>query len=264
MKKEKIKILTLVLLLVGIFLLVAPIIVEAVTYGDTIHKGTIEIVGKFNAVDLTDLNETLLDQQQLVFDAYYMPYYDDPLLGEDEGTIIQQVMNDRKPMVGFDIAVAQHGSPGDLYIGIRSDVGGSNSGISTMYSYAYLPQDALPEDDTFYLITFEIAQSSNTNPYDGYSGFIQVNAVDDSSSSDNNCWMIAAAQNDVYTRGVTKFDTGNQWTNIPGDFWFRTYTTEAPAPSIGITISTTILSQFFGIVSLIGAVISGVKYYGVL
>lgn len=191
-------------------------------------------------------------------------------------SILQPVANNREPMTGFQVAIGRHGSPSsDLYMGIMYPF------TVPCYNHPYDGQNyiiagnvaavAVPQPDTFYWFGIDCSDY----PLDISSGSpplgIVLFSTDD--TTDGNYWMCGAGTGNPYSayqpRGWSNI--ADQWLEgvlVEGhnhDMCFATYTTAGgggdEVPSITIS-TTTWVTTSLGIFSLIGACLSGSKYFG--
>lgn len=188
----------------------------------------------------------------------------------------QGVKNDRTPFYGFSILVSEERESGPpeepMYFGIISGkyTGNDLYDLSNWEAAVVLNPGVLPQTDTRYWITVEFNSPLYIDPTPVPTKFYIV-ALSEDVAMDGNwfVWHCSGNLGDVYDRGhVWQYYEG-AWYDFPGagDMAFATFTTAGATPTppvVGISISISIVSQFMGALSWIGAVISGTKFYGLV
>jgi hypothetical protein len=271
MKKENWKYLTIVLVIAAVGLLIFSSVTafpSEMSVNQTHTGETYEAIniGTQNAYIITDFDPNELDQVQDSLSVYYKIG-----VGSHGCSILQPVVNDREPMTGFQVAIAKHGTPSsDLYIGIMYPTYGNPfDGQNYMIAGAISASD-VPQADTFYWFGMDCSDY----PLDISSGppALAIVLMSTDNPDDSNYWMWGGGSGDPYPtyrpRGWSTQD--NAWQNdmLPDagtiDMCFATYTTSGGGGEVPtITIATTTwVTTISGIFSLIGAFLSGSKYFG--
>lgn len=271
MRKGHWKYLSLTLSIVGIFLILLSMFFPATfqeagraAYGQTVTStfGVGEADGIQIAADglLTvtpaDLDPNNLDQH---WETYSHAYAVGPMW------YLQSFKDIRCPMLGFSVLISRtEVIPEEpLIIGlVASQLEGADLYDTSNWLVAgSLPADALP-DQNWYWISLEfslIVQPEET--------CYIVCVSNDMDPNDEHYWRWAVQYpTGGYDRGqffIYDFDN-EEWTGRNYDACFRTYSAgwlPPEPPIVQIASSYTVVSQFFGSLSLIGAVISGIKYF---
>lgn len=209
-----------------------------------------------------------IDQvQDQASSAYYIGY-----IGSNDGCYKQLVYNDRESFIGFSVAIGKHGTPTEpLYLGVlkignegfESPLDGDNyhalGGLS--------PDINIPDDQLVW-----IDMDFTSMPYNKRNVNIVALSLDD--PTDGNYWFWGVMTGNPYQDDSPGdiYDTPGQWYwdderwSIGGmadeDFTFVTYTeggTGSEPPSINITVNTMVTTGT-GIICLLGACFSGIKY----
>ena len=202
--------------------------------------------------------------------CYYIGY-----LGGNNGCYKQLIVNDREPYIGFSVAIGKHGTPTEpLLIGVlkignegfESPLDGDN-----YHALGGISPDINIPDDQLVWIDADFASM----PYNKKQ--VNIAAVSTDDPTDGNYWFWGAMSGNPYQDDAPGniHDTPGQWHwanerwGIGGmddeDFAFITYTeggTGGEPPSINIVVNT-LVTTTSGILCLIGACFSGIKY-GVL
>lgn len=182
----------------------------------------------------------------------------------------QEVINDRSPLTAFSVCVGRHGSPSDsLYVGIMI---GSLLDPPELYNLnnwdlvGEIKASILPKQDVLYWVTGDIS----SNPLQisaGQSFYIVV--VSNDINTDDTLWVWGFGGNsNTYPPGANCWFSGQNWESAAwGDCIFRSYTTSdgdgnGVPPDISISIQSQVVTEIIGIVSLLGAFISGTKSLG--
>lgn len=226
------------------------------------------IAGAQRAYLITDFDSDKIDQLQDKLDVYYKIGF-----GSSGCGVLQPVVDDREPLTGFQVAIGRHGSPSEfLWIGIMYPSYGPpfNGNYAVV---GYLQAVNVPEEDTFYWFGIDCS----SNPVDIPSGLpamgIVVVSYDDPDDSDY--WMWGAGSGNPYgtyrPRGWNTQD--NAWQNDmlsdgTVDMCFVTYTTSSggnggDVPVISITTTSWVTANI-GFACLIGAAVSGIKYFSII
>ena len=275
MKKENWKYLTMVLVIAGVLSLIFssisahptelssshPIVDKTKNY-EMINGGTRQ-ASIFAEIDPDDL-----DQLQNQLDAAFKIG-----VGSTGCSILQPVVNDREPMTGFQVIVARHGTPSsDLWFGImyphrRCPFDGQNYMIASSLTPAHFPNS-----DTFYWAGMDLSDYPLDIPSGTPALNIVVMSVDD--PDDDNYWFWGCSTTNTYPNYHPYGWNVNEeeWQDdILPDAWnkdmcFATYTSAGGSGDIPeITIATTTwVTAGLGIFSLIGAFLSGSKYFGLI
>jgi len=270
MKKENWKYLTIVLVIAAVGLLIFSSVTafpsEMSVNSTTDKSQTYELIngGTYSAYIITDFDPDEIDQLQDALSAYYKIG-----VGSSGCSILQPVVNDREPMTGFQVAIGKHGTPSsDLYIGIMYPTYGSPFDGQNYMMAGSISASDVPEADTFYWFGMDLSDY----PLDISSGppALAVVVMSTDNPDDSDYWMWGGSGGNPYPtyrpRGWNTED--NEWQNelLDGtvDMCFVTYTTSGgggDTPNITIT-TTTWVTTISGIFGLIGAFVSGSKYFG--
>jgi hypothetical protein len=271
MKKENWKYLTMVLVIAGVLSLIFSSVTafpSEMSVNQTNTGETCEMIniGTQKAYIITDFDPDELDQMQDLLTVYYKIG-----VGDSGCSISQPAVNDREPMTGFQVAIARHGTPSsDLYIGIMYPYDNDPFVGDNYILLGALSASSVPQADTFYWFGIDCSGS----PLDISSGppAMSVVLVSVDNPDDSDYWMWGGGSPNPYPvyrpRGWNT--QANEWQNdmLPDgwniDMCFVTYTTSGgggEAPNITIS-TTTWVTTGLGIFSLIGAFLSGSKYFG--
>lgn len=259
MKKEHWMYMTVILftaamlLMFGSFYAASPNIITTPQYN---FIGSIDEPIHMDNIAILSLDPDALDQVQTSGD-------NSVAIGSSSW-LMQSGYNDREPFTGFLMCIAEHGTTTQpIYIGVML----SPLDPQDWDNWAFvgvLNPDVLPKKDTFYWIGFDL--ESDPLPIDaGEDWYLLAMSMDD--PSDGNCWAWKIDDQQSYSRGTAMAFDGNNWHSGPYDMAFKTYTIEGNGggdgePSVTITSTYQVaVYQFLGSVSLLGAVISGTKYF---
>lgn len=228
----------------------------------------VESAVPFSFFDLMTLNPNQLDQKQETLGPPGTNSYAIGISPYGPFWVGQGVRNERSPLYGFSVAVGKFGTPtSPLYVGIMA-----RGLLFPPYIYDFrnwdgvgrITPDILPNEGIFYWVTFEF---STPLSIPAGSNFYIV-AVSDDNNHDGNSWGWGyGGDTDTYPRGSNYCWSESDWewsSTTWGDCIFRTYTTEGASqdpPSITITSTYQVVSSFLGAFSLLGAVVSGAKYF---
>lgn len=225
--------------------------------------GSIEEYAHVNNLIITSLDPEDLDQAQTS-----MPGGLNIAIGSGSSGygswIMQSGYNDRYPFTGFQIGLAEHGTTTEpIYVGVmlgKLDPQDENNWAVI----ARLDPGVLPEKDTFYWLGLDLEDDPlSIGP--GQNWYLLAISMDD--PVDGNWWMWGCSDQQPYPRGTAMAFDGSNWHDMPYDMTFKVYTVEGgepEEPEITITSNYQVVSQFLGSLSLLGAVVSGVKYFTVV
>lgn len=273
-KKKTWKYITLVFIVVGISLLgfsAFPIVISHVpsTISNTvpydIDLDEFDIVNAERIGILADPPPETLDQWQDVMNCDYQ-------IGAGGYWMAQSVKNYREPLTAFVVGLARHGLPlygglpAPIYIGIMDPLNDPHDPRNFDYIGYIMPSD-IPEDEFHWIGKYPLDISIPANTFFG------VVVISESSDPDSGYWLLAANDANPYDRGVLgcRNFVDHIWNCEPindckSDMCFATYTIEGDDPPpdppvITITSTYTIITQFFGGLSLIAAVVTGSKFF---
>ena len=160
---------------------------------------------------------------------------------------------------GFDMLIARIGEPTEpivLSIDYQKSIGESYQGQRSTQIYS----DDLPKESILYWV----GHSFGENPFVEDSLFVTAVSIDD--QTDGNYWVWAFSDENPYTGGMMlKINQDLTYGTVDSDWdgTFAIYTEEAAGggdepPVISISINTYI--QTAGLISLLGAALSSIKY----
>ncbi|MBS3748180.1 MAG: hypothetical protein KGY67_00585 [Candidatus Thermoplasmatota archaeon] len=277
MEKKNWKIITIMLIVFAVFLLIYPVVSQP-DASNTVKinhdmSGTknIRIRKAETPTIFTDLSNNQIDQFQDVLGNEVKSVAVGP------SWVCQGVVNDRRPMYGFSILIGEHGTSSEpLIFGLMNArlEGNDLYDTSNWDVVAVLNPDTLPEKDTFYWVSVEFDGSIHYAEDE----LFQIVAVCEDYGYEDNTWFFWGVSGDkgsVYSRGRAWKYVNDKWEvwSDAGDTTFITYTTETDEPpddepdpdnppDLDVSFSTTVLSQTIGVFSLVGALVSGSKFYG--
>lgn len=222
----------------------------------------------FSSFNILDINPNQLDQEQETFGPQGENIYAIGISPYGPFFVGQEVRNERSPMYGISICVGRMGIPTEtLYVGVMIQ-----GLLFPPYLYdlnnwdwvAGITPDIFPDEYSLLWLTAEFTPPLNIPA--GSNFYIVAISLDN--NQDGNSWAWGYGGNtDTYPRGSNYCWSESEW-EWPGTTWgdcmFRTYTTEAAAqdpPSITITSTNQVVASFLGSFSLLGAVVSGAKYF---
>ena len=244
--------------------------VSAVKSATIFHQYTFEAKLKhmkyLDMVSIQSLDPDQLDQSQEQIGNDVKAYAIGPMW------VCQGVKNDRSPIYGFSMILGEYheGVPTTepIYIGITSSLltGSQLYDLDNWDAVGYMNPGTLPEIGVFYWVTYELNTPLNIPA--GQTFYI-IAISEDQSYGDVNWWQWATAGDlgDVYPRGSNYVYNGESWDDSWRDMCFRTYTTpnggngDGEPLQITITSNYQVAAQFIGSLSLLGAVVSGTKYF---
>lgn len=286
-KKETWKYIAVIFIVAGIVFFVYSFTFNPIASGVTTKSASlstwtvptftrVERVKSFSFFNILDINSNQLDQKQETFGPPGENIYAIGISSYGPLFIGQEVRNEREPMYGFSVCVGRHNVPTEpLYVGIMIE--------GLLYPpYLYdlsnwdwagkITPDIFPKSDTLYWLTAEfLDDAGEPAPLDieAEDNFYIV-AISEDNNQDGNSWAWGFGGNtDTYPRGDNCWWCESEWywdNAAYGDCMFRTYTTESTPqdpPSITITSTYQVVASFLGSFSLLGAVVSGAKYFTV-
>jgi len=179
--------------------------------------------------------------------------------------VMQTGWNDREPLTGFAMGLAEHGTCTEpLYIGLMYSTQNPENWDYWRW-YGRLDPGVLPEKDTYYWLGYDFENNPLIPPINAGTVWC-ITAVSMDSPGDGNWWTWGCNDQQSYARGTAKIWGGLEtwWQDIPYDMTFKTYTVEGGVgeePTITITSTNQVVASFLGSFSLLGAVVSGAKYF---
>lgn len=280
MKKKTWQYITLVFTVVGISLWVfsavpvigshAPSATSYITLSDIdIDKWDMDVTN-IQRLEILSIDPETLDQAQDIINQYFKI-----CLGGDGYWMCQSIKNYREPLTAFSVGIGRHGTPwsptgiNGLFIGIMDPLGNPEDPDDFIF-VGYIPPEAIPEDDVFYWMSVDLSSDPIDIPPET---FFKIVVISFSMPHTEGYWMLGTSgTQNPYDRGVlASWDFTNNWWDCTQigcgyDMCFATYTVESDgpppdAPVITITSTSQVVSQVFGSLSLLGAAVSGIKYY---
>lgn len=223
---------------------------------------------RFSFFNILELNPNQLDQKQEILGPPGENTYAIGISSFGPLFIGQEVKNEREPMYGFSVCVGRLNVPTEpLYVGIMIE-----GLLCPPYLYdlsnwdwvGMITPDILPESGTLYWLTVEFSDPLDIPAEDNF----YIVAISEDNNQDGNSWAWGYGGNtDTYPRGYNYYWSEDEWSWLGttwGDCMFRTYTTESTPqdpPSITVTSTYQVVASFLGSFSLLGAVVSGAKYF---
>lgn len=279
MEKKHWKITTIVLVIFAVFLIAYPVVSQPDSSNTiSIKENTVikevRVRQAITPTIYTDLSQNQIDQYQDVIGNEVKTVPIGP------SWVCQGFVNDRRPMYGFSILVGEHGtSSKPLIFGLMNArlEGSELYDTSNWDAVAVLNPNTLPEKDKLYWLTVEF---NDFSLHYADNEKVQIVAVCEDYDYEDNTWFFWGCSGDkgnVYGDGKAWRYENEQWVvwDDVGDTCFITFTTETSdppngepdpdePPSLGISLTTSVISQTAGIISLIGAILSGSKFYGLI
>ena len=294
MKKKSWKKITLALIIIGCLFLVFsafPILADYTPPSTSTNYTSPSInidnwdidIKNAEITEVISLDPNTLDQSQEIMNGYFKigigAYY----------WMAQSVKNDREPLTGFYVAVARHGKPtmgllfpAPLYIGIIYPTSKSNPENPNNFNIlGKITSEQLPENDKFYWMGLDLSSNPINIPPETFFHIVVISEAMDIGYQ--NYWMLGVTigtdtSKDAYNRGVLGhwlFQKGwwecGDLSHCAYDMAFATYTVPGDngngnggngggPPTITITSNHQVISQVLGLMSFIGAAISGIKF----
>jgi hypothetical protein len=171
--------------------------------------------------------------------------------------LVQSFKNSRSPMLGFSVLLSRSQMPEKpLILGIRSSLLGDTWVYAT-----YISGNDLPNMYEWYWIDFEFPDPLSYSIGKTY----YITLISEDIFEDGNHWRYAVDDSNSYSDGfLYKYDFSDPgwvpWSSYDGCFKTYTETDDPSPPIIDISVTSTISMQL-GFIALIGAVLSGSKYY---
>ena len=230
----------------------------------TIQQGNYELtilgpLDRINPGDFIGMGD--IDQQQTKVD---MGYLIGPVTN-NRGWYAQAVQNDRTPCDAFSVTIGYHGNPDKkLYCGLMSPLMDPRLIPDNYQRIAWIDMSIMGhyDPDTVYWLRVD-------NSYTPFPGKIfSLVFVTEHVPTSEDYWFTGAGSNNPYPRQVCRswcFQEEHWCSAITDDLCFKTYT--APdgggdeEPAISISTNSWVVTQTMGILSIVGAVISGVKIF---
>lgn len=228
----------------------------------------------FSFFNILDINPNQLDQKQETFGPQGENIYAIGISPYGPFFVGQEVRNEREPLHGISICVGRMGIPTEpLYVGVMIQ-----GLLFPPYLYdldnwdwvGTITPDIFLDEYTLYRLTSEfLDKEGKPAPLDIPAGSnFYIVAISLDNNHDGNSWSWGFGGNtDTYPRGSNYCWSESEWEwtgTTWGDCMFRTYTNESTPqdpPSITITSTNQVVASFLGSFSLLGAVVSGAKYF---
>jgi hypothetical protein len=278
-KKEYYKYIAIALVVVGLFLLFSPISIaepqETIGTKNTYEPLNFESKYVENikpSMIFTDINPNQLDQKQEEI-AGVVPYIH---AGQK---LAQGVTNDREPLYGVAVQLKADGEPNKaIYLGIMKTLKDPRD-YTNFDRIGGLQPSNFACDNEWHWVLYEFDNSLDVSA--GETFYIVIFSEN---TPDANQWVVAGSSNNPYSNVNPNKEVTWKWYNIvPGMIWewmhweeegyfnageydlcFKTYTSEdeqEEPPQVSINVSTSIITQSLGLLSLIGAALSGTRYF---
>jgi len=167
------------------------------------------------------------------------------------------VFDETKHVTGIGIGIARKGTPSD-YIAI----GIGDNKYPIFHKKKYITFDDVPEENTVYWCEYIFGTPWVVNEGEKLVLMVATGAPYDA----NNYWMWAISTQNPYPDGriIQKSSDGSKW-DYPSDYadWdgtFYVYTQEAAVQPPSISISMNAGSLALGTLTLLGAILAGIRY----